>query len=54
MSKIVIIEYGAGNLFSVRVAIERLGYEVVCSADPRVVREADKVIFREWGKLPRQ
>ena len=31
MSKIVIIEYGAGNLFSVKVAIERLGYEVVCS-----------------------
>ena len=49
MSKIVIIEYGAGNLFSVKVAIERLGYEVVCSADPRVVREADKVIFPEVG-----
>ena len=49
MSKIVIIEYGAGNLFSVRVAIERLGYEVVCSADPRVVREADKVIFPGSG-----
>ena len=50
MSKIVIIEYGAGNLFSVRVAIERLGYEVVCSADPRVVREADKVIFPGVGQ----
>ena len=44
------IEYGAGNLFSVRVAIERLGYEVVCSADPRVVREADKVIFPGVGQ----
>ena len=31
MSKIVIIEYGAGNLFSVKVAIERLGYEVAVS-----------------------
>ena len=50
MSKIVIIEYRAGNLFSVRVAIERLGYEVVCSADPRVVREADKVIFPGVGQ----
>ncbi len=50
MSKIVIIEYGAGNLFSVKVAIERLGYEVVCSADPRVVREADKVIFPGVGQ----
>ena len=26
MERVVIIEYGAGNLFSVRVAIERLGY----------------------------
>jgi len=50
MSKIVIIEYGAGNLFSVKVAIERLGYKVVCSADPRVVREADKVIFPGVGQ----
>lgn len=50
MEKVVIIEYGAGNLFSVKVAIERLGYEVVCSADPRVVREADKVIFPGVGQ----
>ena len=50
MSKIVIIEYGAGNLFSVKVAIERLGHKVVCSADPRVVREADKVIFPGVGQ----
>ena len=49
MERVVIIKYGAGNLFSVRVAIERLGYEVVCSADPRVVREADKVIFPGVG-----
>ena len=50
MERVVIIKYGAGNLFSVRVAIERLGYEVVCSADPRVVREADKVIFPGVGQ----
>ena len=50
MERGVIIKYGAGNLFSVRVAIERLGYEVVCSADPRVVREADKVIFPGVGQ----
>ena len=50
MERVVIIEYGAGNLFSVRVAIERLGYEVVCSADPRLLREADKVIFPGVGQ----
>lgn len=50
MGKIVIIEYGAGNLFSVKVAVERLGYEVICSADPNVVREAGKVIFPGVGQ----
>ena len=50
MSKIVIIEYGAGNLFSVKVAIERLGYKVVCRADPRVVREAQLFYFPGVGQ----
>ena len=50
MSKIVIIEYGAGNLFSVEAAIRRLGYDVICSDDAGVIREADKVIFPGVGR----
>ena len=49
MEKVVIIEYGAGNLFSVETAVRRLGYEVACSADADVIRAADKVIFPGVG-----
>ncbi len=42
---IVIIDYGAGNVKSVQFALERLGYNAVCSNDPQVIRNADKVIF---------
>ena len=50
MGKVVIIEYGAGNLFSVETAVRRLGYEVACSADAEVIRAADKVIFPGVGQ----
>ena len=50
MEKVVIIEYGAGNLFSVETAVRRLGYEVACSADADVIRAADKVIFPGVGQ----
>lgn len=50
MEKVVIIEYGAGNLFSVETAVRRLGYEVACSADAEVIRAADKVIFPGVGQ----
>lgn len=47
---IVIIDYGAGNVKSVQFALERLGYQAVCSNDPDVIREADKVIFPGVGE----
>lgn len=50
MQRVVIIEYGAGNVFSVKVAVERLGYEAVCSANPQIVKSADKVIFPGVGQ----
>ena len=49
MEKIVIIEYGAGNLFSVEMAVRRLGYPVEVSADPGRIRSADRVIFPGVG-----
>lgn len=48
--KIVIIDYGAGNVRSVQFAIERLGYEAQCSNEPDVIRGADKVIFPGVGE----
>lgn len=48
--KIVIIDYGAGNVRSVQFAVERLGYQAICSNDPETIMEADKVIFPGVGE----
>ena len=48
--KIVIINYGAGNIQSIRFAIERLGYEAVLSNDVEEIKSADKVIFPGVGE----
>lgn len=48
--KIVIIDYGAGNVKSVQFALERLGYEAKCSNDAEVIKAADKVIFPGVGE----
>jgi len=50
MSKIVIIDYGAGNVRSVQFALERLGYDAVCTNDAAVIKLADKVIFPGVGE----
>ena len=50
MSKIVIIDYGAGNVRSVQFALERLGYSAVCSNNAEVIKSADKVIFPGVGE----
>ncbi|WP_372743996.1 imidazole glycerol phosphate synthase subunit HisH [Lutibacter sp.] len=48
--KIVIINYGAGNIQSLKFAIQRLGYEAVLSKDEEEIRNADKVIFPGVGE----
>ena len=48
--KIVIIDYGAGNIQSIIFAIKRLGYEAVLSHDAEEIRNADKVIFPGVGE----
>lgn len=48
--KIVIINYGAGNIQSIKFAIKRLGYEAVLSHDEEEIRNADKVIFPGVGE----
>ena len=47
--KIVIIDYNAGNIRSVENACRRLDVEPVITADPQLIREADKVIFPGVG-----
>jgi len=46
---IAIIDYGAGNLRSIRRALETNGAETVITSDPDVVRRADAVVLPGVG-----
>lgn len=48
--KIAIINYGAGNIQSIKFAIERLGYKAILSNNATEIIEADKVIFPGVGE----
>lgn len=47
---IVIIDYGAGNIQSIKFALERLGFEGILSHDAEEIKAADKVIFPGVGE----
>lgn len=46
---IAIVDYGVGNLFSLRCSLESLGQEVCVSSDPDRIRSADRVILPGVG-----
>ena len=46
---IAVIDYGVGNLFSLRSSLRHLGLEAVVTADPEVIRAADRVILPGVG-----
>ena len=48
--RIIIINYGAGNIQSIKFAIQRLGVEAVLTDDESEIRNADKVIFPGVGE----
>jgi glutamine amidotransferase len=48
--KIVIINYGAGNIQSIKFAIQRLGYTAILSDDVATIQSADRVIFPGVGE----
>lgn len=47
---IVIIDYGAGNVQSVRFALERLGYYSELTSNPNRIASANRVIFPGVGE----
>lgn len=47
--KVVIIKYNAGNVFSVDIALQRLGVTPIISENPEEITAADKVIFPGVG-----
>jgi len=48
--KVVILDYGAGNVRSVAFALERLGVDAILTADPESIKNADRVIFPGQGE----
>ena len=48
--KIVIIDYGAGNIQSIKFAIQRLGFKAILSNNEAEIEAADKVIFPGVGE----
>lgn len=48
--KVVILDYGAGNIQSVKFAFNRLGVNPILTNDPTVIASADKVIFPGVGQ----
>ena len=48
--KIAIIDYGAGNVQSVKFALNRLGFDGMLTNNPQEIITADKVIFPGVGQ----
>ena len=48
--KIVLVNYGAGNIKSLQFALDRLGVQGVLSSNPIKIKNADKVIFPGVGE----
>ena len=47
--KIVIIDFGMGNLYSIYKKLQLIGANVVISADPNVISKSDKIILPGVG-----
>ncbi|WBL23705.1 imidazole glycerol phosphate synthase subunit HisH [Zunongwangia sp. HRR-M8] len=48
--KIAIIDYGAGNIQSIKFAVKRLGFDAVLTDNAEEIKSADKVIFPGVGE----
>ena len=47
---IAIVKYNAGNITSVKNAVERLGYSCLVTDDETLLQQAEKVIFPGVGE----
>ena len=46
---IAIVDYGVGNLFSLRSSFDKIGAETVVTNDPEIIRRADKILLPGVG-----
>ena len=49
LPKVVVIDYGVGNLLSVQRALEHIGAEVIVTADPKKILSASRVVLPGVG-----
>ncbi|MBA2671648.1 MAG: imidazole glycerol phosphate synthase subunit HisH [Gemmatimonadetes bacterium] len=49
MNRVVVLDYGAGNLRSVVKAFEHTGADVTLTSDPAIAREADRLVLPGQG-----
>ncbi len=48
--KVAVIKYNAGNIQSVKFALQRLGIEAHVSDEPKILKSADRIIFPGVGE----
>ena len=46
---VAIVDYGVGNLFSLKSSFEFIGADVTVSSDPEVIRAADRIVLPGVG-----
>ena len=46
---IAVVDYGVGNLFSLEQSFRAIGADVTVTADPEVLRKADKILLPGVG-----
>ena len=51
MTRIALLDYGMGNLHSAAKALEHVGATVDVTADPKVIAQADKIVFPGVGAM---
>ena len=52
LSKVTILDYGVGNLLSVKRGLEHFGAEVKITSDYRDIQKADRLVFPGVGAFP--
>lgn len=48
---IAIIDYGVGNLFSLKCSLAAIGADAVITDNEAMIRGAEKIILRAWAPL---
>ena len=51
MTRIALLDYGMGNLHSAGKALEHVGAQVDITNDPKIIAQADKIVFPGVGAM---